>query len=258
MDGSLVNVFVPALVKFDWFKNAKVLKLVQLEKAVFPILLTVFGNVIEVKPVALRNAEPPMLVIVLDGSNVILRNRVVPLKALVPIDVTALGITKEVKLVQLWKAEFPILVTVFGKVIAVILVALWKAEFPILLRTLDGSNVTLRKKVKLKAPVPIEVTALGITKEVKLAQLWNAVSPIIVTVFGKVIEVKLFTSLKALLPILVIVFGIWTFTKPLAFELPSKKLFGIEVSDEDWLVSICPEFETSNTIPVIVAVELDV
>jgi hypothetical protein len=55
----------------------------------------------EVTPVALEKDEAPILVITLDGSNIIVLKFVVVEKALVPIEVTALGIIKEVKLVQL-------------------------------------------------------------------------------------------------------------------------------------------------------------
>ena len=66
-----------------------------------------------------------------------------PEKALLPTDVTLLGIVTEVKPVQPWKAEAPIDVTLLGMVIEV-------------------------KLQPEKASSPIEVTLLGMVIEVKL------------------------------------------------------------------------------------------
>jgi hypothetical protein len=49
--------------------------------------------------------------------------------------------------------------------------------------------------------------------------------------------------------------GIVTLTKLPAFALPAKKLFGIEVTFVDWLVSVRPELVTSKIMPPIVAVK---
>ncbi|MCL2631350.1 MAG: hypothetical protein FWD49_07550 [Firmicutes bacterium] len=65
--------------------------------ALMPIEVTELGIVIEVKPVASRNACCPIVVIVLPSAKVIVDRFVVPLNAFQPIEVTELGIMTEVR-----------------------------------------------------------------------------------------------------------------------------------------------------------------
>ena len=82
-------------------------------KALFPILFTVLGIVIEVKPAA-KKVFSSMLVILLLSGKVNDFNAEHKLKALSPIFVTVLGMAIEGKDLQELKAPLPMLVTVLG------------------------------------------------------------------------------------------------------------------------------------------------
>ena len=138
-----------------------------------PIVCKVFGKVIEVILVNPSNALLPILVKVLFAAKVTLVRLILPLKAKLPILVTVFGIVIEVRPV-FWKALLPILVTVFGIVIEVMPVFANVDEF-IVMRLMSAAKVTLARLVlPLKALLPILVTVFGIVIEVRPVMPWKA------------------------------------------------------------------------------------
>ena len=102
------------------------------------------------------------------------------------------------------KADSPIEITPVGISIEVKLLQPPKARAPIVSSLLFSSKATAPKPLQPeKAEEPIEVTLEGISIEVKPLQPLKASEPIEVTLDGIEIEVKLLQSRKALLPIFV-------------------------------------------------------
>ena len=153
-------------------------KPLQPEKAPAPIEVTEVGISTEVKPLQSEKALCPI-----DVTELGISTEVKPLQfanAYSPIEVTEVGITTEVKPLQPEKAEGPIEVTEVGMIVflqphikelvAVSIIALQLSlesytVFP--LSTVMLSNPLQQEKALL----PIDVTELGITTDVKPLQL---------------------------------------------------------------------------------------
>ena len=88
--------------------------LVHLKNAKFPIFLTLFGMVTEVRDTQ-REKALPLIFVTLFGMVTEVRE-LQPLKALSPIVVTLLGMVTEVRELQPLKANCPIVVTLLGMV----------------------------------------------------------------------------------------------------------------------------------------------
>ena len=143
-------------------------KPVQPENALSPTDVTLLGMVMEVKPVQPENAELLM-------------------------DVTLLGMVIDVKPVQSWNAALPIVVTLLGISIDIMFIQLEKARSAIptvsslrciaeptgidplyVYATLPAyttpSDWLFNHAVPEKAPLPIDVTLLGIVTDVRPKQ----------------------------------------------------------------------------------------
>ena len=130
-----------------------------------------------------------------------------PLKADVPIEVTLLGITIDVRLFIPLQQLVGMAFTDSPKVNSTIGQSL---NTSLLLREqLSAFHTTdVRPEQPLKAPEPIFITPLGISTEFKPTHPLNALFPIDVIRLGIFTEVRLVHPLKADCPIVVALFGI--------------------------------------------------
>ena len=140
-----------------------------------PMLVTLFGMVMEVRLVQPSKAWLPMLVTFL---GIVIEVRPLQLlKAAAPMPVTLSGIKMEVRSVQLEKAEEPMLVTLFGIVVfGQPAIRVFEAVSIIALQLSRESYMLLSDST---------------TIEFKLLQFPTAPKPMLVTLFGMVIEVRI-------------------------------------------------------------------
>ena len=166
-------------------------KPVQPENAEPPMDVTLLGMVKVVKPIQLLNAELPMDVTLL--GMVMEVKPVQPENAELLMDVTLLGMVIDVKPVQSWNAALPIVVTLLGISIDIMFIQLEKARSAIptvsslrciaeptgidplyVYATLPAyttpSDWLFNHAVPEKAPLPIDVTLLGIVTDVRPKQ----------------------------------------------------------------------------------------
>ena len=128
-----------------------------------------------------------------------------------PIEVTLSGILIETRLLQPKKALLPIEVTPLGIVVTeqptskrLLPVSMMALQFSRESYTALPSSTTIEVRFPLqllKTLFPSEVTLLGMVIEVRLLQPSNALSPIEVTLLGIVMEVRLRQFLNAMNPI---------------------------------------------------------
>lgn len=197
------------------------------------MLVTVFGMTVFLQPATSLFVDVSMMAlhpflesyVLLLASTVIEEIDTVFVKALVPIDVTPLGIVISVNAEQSMKAPSPIAVTAFGIVTPDIFLQVVKALVPIEVTPL-GIVMPVNAEHPPNNASLITVTPLGIVIAVNAVQLLNVLAPMLVTVLGIVILVKAEQALKAASPIEVMLFGIVT----LESEVQAQNTFGgIEV-----------------------------
>ena len=159
------------------------------ENANAPILVTPSGITTLVRPLQPENALSPMLVT--ESGIVTLVRPLQPENALSPMLVTESGIVTLVRPLQPWNASFPICVTVSGTMILVSSVHPLNAELTIVLD--PGMIVTFVMLEYVLGKIVDTIHRDGIATSLSLPQPWNASSPILVTESG---IVKLANSLQ--------------------------------------------------------------
>ena len=129
-----------------------------------------------------------------------------PEKAPLPMDVTLLGIVTEVKPLHPEKALLPMDVALLGIIVFLhpvtsVLVAVSMMALQPFLESYfgfpDSTTIVVKPLQPEKAPSPMDVTLLGISMEVKPLQLPKAPFPMVVTLLPMVTEVKPLQFTKA-------------------------------------------------------------